>query len=189
MHKMNTSDGHKHVENPQRERWVAIGAAYRGILDTVPAAAYVCDGSGQITYFNPIAEAVWGRTPRLHDAGELYCGSHRLYSADGVQMRHEECWMALALQQGIPYHGHAVVIERQDGTRTIGKSHAHPLLDNKGRIVGALNLVADITKLSGTEPYHSKPDLASRAYVVTMAIIEITASVLTAMRWEKSAFE
>src|ERR1022692_2864595 len=100
MHIVKTSNGHKHVESPQRKRWAAIGAACREMLDAVPAAAYICEGSGQITYFNPIAEAVWGRTPRLRDGGELYCGSHRLYSVDGVQIRHEECWMALALRRG-----------------------------------------------------------------------------------------
>ena len=189
MHIVKSNNGHKHVESPQRKRWAAIGATCREMLDAVPAAAYICEGSGQITYFNPIAEAVWGRTPRLRDGGELYCGSHRLYSVDGVQIRHEECWMALALRRGMAYHGHAIVIERQDGTRTVGKAHAHPLLDNKGRIVGALNLVADITRLSGTDPGHSKPYHSSRACVVTMAIIDITVSVLTAMRWENSTFD
>lgn len=165
-----------------------IGATCRGILGVIPAAAYTCDGSGYITYFNPMAEAVWGRTPRLRDAGDRYCGSYRLYSTDGVQIRHEECWMALALLQGRAYHGHEIVIERPDGTRTLGKAHAHPLRDNRGQTVGALNLVADITGLSGTEASRSKPHHLSDPYSATAAMIDVVVSVLTAIKWANSTF-
>jgi hypothetical protein len=106
-----------------------------------------------------------------------------------VQIQHEECWMALALLQGRAYHGHAIVIERPDGTRTLGKAHAHPLRNNEGQTVGALNLVADITGLSGTEAGRSKPHHLSRPYSATAAMIDIVVSVLTSMRWDNSAFD
>lgn len=189
MHSADTIIEHTDFESPQRTRWATIAVTCRGILGAIPAAAYTCDGSGHITYFNPIAEAVWGRAPTLRDAGERYCGSHRLYSTDGVRIRHEECWMALALLQGRPYHGHAIVIERRDGTRTIGKAHAHPLRNSQGQIVGALNLVADITGLDGAEAGHSKPHEVSRAYSATVAMIDMAVSVLTAIRWENSTFD
>jgi PAS domain-containing protein len=168
---------------------ITIAATCRGILGAIPAAAYTCDESGQITYFNPTAEAVWGRVPRMGDAGERYCGSYRLYSTDGVRIRHEECWMALALLQGRAYHGHEIVIERPDGTRTLGRAHAHPLRNNLGQTVGALNLVADITGLSPTEAGRSKPHHVSRAYSATVAMIDIAVSVLTAIRWGNSTFD
>jgi PAS domain S-box-containing protein len=177
------------IEFPQRPRWAPIAASCRGILGTIPAAAYACDASGQITYFNSIAEAIWGRAPRLRDASERYCGSYRLYSMDGRRMRHEECWMALALLQGRPYHGRAIVIERRDGTRTIGKAHAHPLRNDQSQIVGALNLVADITELSGAEAGHSRLHHAFCAYSATMAMIDIAISVLTAIKWKNSPFD
>ena len=168
---------------------VAIAATCRGILDAIPAAAYTCDEAGHITYFNSTAEVVWGRAPRLRDAGERYCGSYRLYSTDGVQIQHEECWMALALRQDRAYHGHAIVIERPDGTRTLGKAYAHPLRNNEGQTVGALNLVADITGLCGTEAGRSKPHHLPRPYSATVAMIDIVVSVLTAIRWDNSAFD
>jgi PAS domain-containing protein len=174
---------------PQRTSWATIAAGCREILGIIPAAAYTCDGAGRITYFNPIAQAVWGRAPRLRDEGERYCGSYRLYSVDGVRIAHEECWMALALLQGRAYHGHAIVIERRDGTRTIGKAHAHPLRNNEGRLVGALNLVADITGLTGAEARPSMPHDASHAYSATLAMIEIAVSFLTSIRWENPSFE
>jgi hypothetical protein len=97
--------------------------------------------------------------------------------------------MALALLHDRAYHGHAIVIERRDRTRTIGKAHAHPLRNYQGKIVGALNLVADITRVSGPESQHSKPYDASGVYTVTVAMIDIAVSVLTALRWENAPFE
>jgi hypothetical protein len=93
------------------------------------------------------------------------------------------------LLQGRPYHGHAIVIERRDGTRTVGKAHAHPLRNSQGQLVGALNLVAGITGLSGAEARHSKPRDASHACSATVAMIGIAVSVLTAISWENSSFE
>jgi len=184
MRSSETTIANADIESSQRTSWAIIAAGCRGILGAIPTAAYTCDGSGRITYFNPIAEAVWGRAPRLCDEGERYCGSYKLYSADGVRVPHEECWMALALLQGRAYHGHAIVIERRDGTRTLGQAHAHPLRNNQGQLVGGLNLVADITGLSGAEARHSTPHEASPAYSATVAMIEIVVSLLTAIRWE-----
>jgi PAS domain S-box-containing protein len=189
MQPADTSTGPTVLGFPQWRRRAAIAATCRGILDTIPAAAYTCDASGQITYFNPVAERFWGRAPKLRDAAERYCGSHRLYSTDGERMPHEECWMALALRWGRAYHGHAIVIERQDGTRTIGKAHAHPLRNNMDQIVGALNVVADITRLSGTGARYPKRHPASRAYATTLAMIDIAVSVFTALRWETTSFD
>ena len=178
----------QNIEPPRQARWSAIAASCQGILDAVPAAAYTCDASGLITYFNPVAEAIWGRAPKLHDWDERYCGSHRLYSLDGAAIRHEECWMALALRQGHPYNGREIVIERRDGTRTVGEAYAHPLRNAQGQIVGALNLVADITGLRGNSLRYSKLQHPSIAYSATLAMIEIAVSILTLMTWENCTF-
>jgi len=189
MHSSDITVANKEFESPQPTCRAAIAATCREILGAIPAAAYACDGSGHITYFNPVAESVWGRAPKLLDAGERYCGSHRLYSTDGVRIPHDECWMALALLQGRAYHGHAIVIERPDGTRTLGKAHAHPLRNNQGRIVGALNLLADITGPADAEAGCSKPRHVPHADSATAAMIDIVVSVLTAVRWGNSPFD
>jgi len=74
-------------------------------------------------------------------------------------------------------------------TRTIGKAHAHPLRNNQGQLVGALNLIADITGLTGAEARHSTPHDAPHGYSATVAMIEIAVSLLTAIRWEDRSFE
>lgn len=120
-------------------------AAVHALYDSLPAAAYICDADGLITYYNHYAEVVWGRAPRLNDPTDRFCGSFRLFSAAGDPIPHDECWMALALKNGREYQGQEIVIERQDGVRLTALAHAKPLRDEAGRVIGAVNVVIDIT--------------------------------------------
>lgn len=177
----------KNIGSQRQAHWPAIAATCQEMLAAIPAAAYTCDASGLITYFNAHAEAVWGRAPKLRDASDRYCGSYQLYSTDGAPIRHGECWMALALLQGNAYHGREIVVERRDGTRTIGEAHAHPLRNDQGQIVGALNLIADITG-QRIGAGCSRPYQPSTAHSATLAMINTAVSVLTAMSWENATF-
>src|SRR5262245_27109105 len=82
------------------------------LLEKLPVGAYTCDSQGLITYFNRHAVQLWGRAPSLNDPVDRYCGSFKLYAADGRQIRHDECWMALALLTGEEHSGEEIVIER-----------------------------------------------------------------------------
>ena len=118
---------------------------YLGLLEKLPAAVYTCDVDGRITYFNSRAAETWGREPKLNDSAEKFCGSVRLWSTDGTRVEHEQCWVALALRDNREYDNLEVVIERPDGSRVTGLAHAHPLHDEHGTLVGAVNLFIDIT--------------------------------------------
>src|ERR1043166_1633436 len=85
---------------------------FRRLLNRLPAAAYTCDADGLITYFNSRAVELWGREPRLNDPEDRFCGSFRLFAADGTPIRHDRCWMALALRDGREYNGQEIVVER-----------------------------------------------------------------------------
>jgi two-component system, LuxR family, sensor kinase FixL len=158
------------------------------MLDLIPAAVYTCDAHGLITYFNPRAEALWGRAPKLRDAVNRYCGSHQMYLSDGTPIRHEECWMARALHEGRAFIGQKIFVERYDGTRVFGETYAFPLHNDQARLVGAVNLLADITTLRdpGTDGATSRAAAISRD--AALAMIEVVAPVLTAMKWEPSVF-
>jgi PAS domain S-box-containing protein len=114
-------------------------------LDRLPAGAYICDPEGMITYFNQPAAALWGREPKLNDPADRFCGSFRLLAADESPLRHDECWMALALQTGQEYHREEIIIERPDGSRRNVLAHASPLRDSSGKITGAINIVIDLS--------------------------------------------
>ena len=128
---------------------------FRWLLEKLPIAAYVCDADGLITYFNSRAAEVWGREPKLNDPAERFCGSARLFATDGSPVSHDECWMALALRDGVDYNGHEIVIERPDGTRLTGLAHVNALRDEAGRVRGAVNVVVDITDRKRTDLDHA----------------------------------
>jgi len=115
------------------------------VLDRLPAAAYVCDAEGLITYFNARAATLWGREPKLCHADDRYCGSFKLFDAEGRAVPHSECWMALALREGREFNGREISIERPDGRRLDALAFANPLYDEDGRIEGALNVLVDVT--------------------------------------------
>src|SRR5262245_36363511 len=102
----------------------------RPLLNSLPAAVYTTDPQGRITWFNPAAAALWGRTPKL---GEEWCGSLRIYRPDGSLLPLELCPMAIALTEGRPVFGEEIVIERPDGTRRNVLPHPQPLRDDAGQ--------------------------------------------------------
>ena len=127
------------------------GSGFHRVLEKLPVAGYTCDAQGLITCFNERAARLWGREPKLNDPADRFCGSFRLFSPDGEPMRHDESSMARALREGRQYEGHEVIIEAHDGSRRIASAHANPIHDEQGRVIGAVNILVDITDHKQTE--------------------------------------
>jgi two-component system, sensor histidine kinase PdtaS len=124
---------------------------FRRLLEKLPAGAYTCDAEGLITYFNPQAVELWGRAPALNDPVDRFCGSFKLFATDGSPIAHDQCWMALALTRNEAYNGQAIVIERPDGQRLTALAHANPVHDASGKLLGAVNVLVDISERQRTE--------------------------------------
>jgi PAS domain S-box-containing protein len=118
------------------------GLRYREFLDALAVAVYTTDGAGGITFYNEAAAAFWGRRPTL---GEEWCGSLRLFFSDGRPMRHDECPMAIALHENRSVRGYDAVAERPDGSRVAFVPYPTPLRDEHGELIGAVNVLIDIT--------------------------------------------
>jgi PAS domain S-box-containing protein len=118
---------------------------FRSLLNKLPAGGYTCDPQGLITHFNDHAVKLWGRAPKLNDPVDRYCGSFRLFAKDGSLIAHDECWMALALRTGNEYNGEEIIIEQPDGQRLTVLAHANPIRDETGEVVGAVNVLVDIS--------------------------------------------
>jgi PAS domain S-box-containing protein len=116
---------------------------YRELLQALGVAVYTTDADGRITFFNDAAAEFWGRRPEL---GEEWCGSWRLYWSDGTPLPHGECPMAIALREGRPVRGYDAIAERPDGTRVSFVPYPTPLFDPAGKLVGAVNVLVDITE-------------------------------------------
>lgn len=113
----------------------------RAILEALQVAVYTTDVDGRITFYNEAAAEFWGRRPEF---GEEWCGSLHLLWPDGRPMAHDECPMAQTLREGRPMSGTAIA-ERPDGGRRAFMAYPSPLRDSNGQVVGAINVLVDIT--------------------------------------------
>ncbi|WP_159719057.1 PAS domain-containing protein, partial [Geminicoccus flavidas] len=114
-------------------------------LETLPIGIYCCGHDGLIRQFNRRAAELWGRSPQLGESDERFCGAHRLHCMDGTPLPHDQTPMADAVRRGVSTRDGRIVIERPDGSRITVMVNIEPLLDETGRLVGAVNCFQDIT--------------------------------------------
>ena len=123
--------------------------AFRELLEALPAAVYVTDAAGRITYYNAAAVGLWGLKPQLGNA--LFCGSWKLSWPDGRPLPHDQCPMAMALRQKRPIRGPEAVAERPDGVRVPFIPFPTPLFDASGALTGAVNMLVDVSERKQAE--------------------------------------
>jgi PAS domain S-box-containing protein len=115
----------------------------RELLDALPAAVYTTDAAGRIVFFNRAAVAFSGRVPEI--GSDQWCVTWRLLWPDGRPMAHDECPMARALKENRAISGEEAIAERPDGTRVPFMAYPTPLHDASGKLVGAVNMLVDLT--------------------------------------------
>jgi PAS domain S-box-containing protein len=140
---------------------------FRKIVDDLPAAIYVTDAAGRITYFNEAAATLWGHRPTLGESE--WCGSWKLFWPDGRVLPHGQCPMAVAIKEKRPVRGMEAIAERPDGTRVPFIPYPTPLFDASGMLIGAVNMLIDITDRKRAEEV--KQRLASIVQFSADAII------------------
>jgi PAS domain S-box-containing protein len=113
-------------------------------LESLSLAIYACDADGRILWFNRRATELWGRTPRIGDDSEKYCGSYRLFF-NGCLTARDETPMASVLRSGMPVREAQGKVERPDGTSIWAMVHIEPVKDEDGQVVGAINCFHDVT--------------------------------------------
>jgi len=113
------------------------------LLQALSAPLYTTDAAGRITFYNDAAAELWGFRPQLGTSE--FCGSWKLYWPDGTPVPHHECPMALTLKERRPIRGMEAVAERPDGTRVPFIPYPTPLFDASGTLIGAVNMLVDIS--------------------------------------------
>jgi PAS domain S-box-containing protein len=121
------------------------------LFELLPFAVYVCDRHGLLLRYNRRAAELWGRTPKLGDPNERFCGSFRMFSPDGSLLPHHQCPMADVLRTGVTVRQQEVHIERPNGTRGIALVDIEAIKDSDETIVGAVNCFQDITERRRSE--------------------------------------
>lgn len=118
------------------------------LLSAIPAAIYTTDAQGKVTYFNEAAAEFAGRRPEL---GSDWCVTWKLYKPDGTFLPHDQCPMAIAIKEGRAVRGVEAVAERPDGTRVPFIPYPTPLRDSDGKVIGAINMLVDISQRKEAE--------------------------------------
>jgi PAS domain S-box-containing protein len=130
---------------------------FRDLLGALPAAIYVTDAAGHITYCNQGAVELWGVAPRL--GLDKWYDLARFFHADGTPMLRRNCPMQLALQEGRAVRGCEALMERRDGTRIYITPNPTPLRDGTGAISGVVNMTLDISERKEAELALAERDL------------------------------
>lgn len=149
---------------------------YRDLLNALPAAIYTTDAEGRITFYNEAAVDLAGRRPAL---GEMWCVTWRLYTVEGTPLPHDECPMAIAIKEGRPVRGVEAVAERPDGSRVTFVPYPTPLYDDEGAMVGAINMLVDISDRKAAEERqqllaHEVNHRANNLLSVVQSIVRLT---------------
>lgn len=126
---------------------------YHSLLANMPLAAYACDKSGRITFFNEAAVQLWGYRPNINDPLLKYCAGYKVF-IDGQLISPDQTPMAIALQTGQSFHNVQALVERPDGATFHASVNINPLLDEQQQITGAINVFLDISEYT-----HASQDL------------------------------
>jgi PAS domain S-box-containing protein len=121
------------------------------LFEQLPFAVYVCNREGLVLRYNRRAAELWGRSPKLGDPNERFCGSYRMIRPDGTLLPHHQCPMADVLRTGISVREQEVHIERPDGLRGVALVDIEAIKDSGGNIAGAVNCFQDITERKRSE--------------------------------------
>lgn len=114
------------------------------LIDHIPVAVYVCDGSGALLRFNLLAAELFGWTDfpataktnaRNGGNGE---GKPRLASPAGLPGLE-------AIQTGRPIRNRDFVVDRPDGTVAVLRASVDPVMDDDGEAIGAVGCLQDVT--------------------------------------------
>ena len=122
---------------------------YQQLIHTLDTPLYTTDIEGRITMFNQAAVNLWGREPAL--GKEFWCGSYKILQPDGTDLPLDSCPMAVCLKEQRPVYGEEILMVRPDGALHNVAPHPQPLYNDAGEMIGAINMLVDITELKSKE--------------------------------------
>ncbi|MFZ1106418.1 MAG: MASE1 domain-containing protein, partial [Hyphomicrobiaceae bacterium] len=154
--------------------------AFRRLLGSLPAAIYTTDRAGRITYCNQAAVELWGRQPAL---GQDRWSDHwRLHYPDGTSVPLGERPTQIVLNEGRAVRGTEALLERPNGTLVPIMPCPAPLIDDRGTVIGVVNMQLDLTEQKRAEAALAERDtilaLASKAARVGSYFLDCAAATV-----------
>ncbi len=114
------------------------------LINSLPLAIYTCDTDGYIRSYNKAAIKLWGREPKI--GADLWCGSWKIFKANGEPLALSSCPMARILKEGVVVEGEEIIVQRPDGTKRNVIPYPVLVFDSNGILKGAVNTLVDITE-------------------------------------------
>jgi len=114
----------------------------RVLMDGLPLAVCLHDGSGTIVDFNEHATKLWGGTPPPGERAGRYAGFHQLYAPDGAPVPLAASPVAHVIETGQAMVDVDLVGERDDGSMRPLLISVLPLSE-RGLIAGAISCFHD----------------------------------------------
>ena len=115
----------------------------RQVLDALPAAIFMIDASGKLTYVNHAARDLAEHEPRIGE--DQWHTTFRLFNTDGEEIPIEQRPMTLALSENRPVWGLEALAKRQDGSFVPVIPFPTPIRDENGALTGAVNMFVDMS--------------------------------------------
>ncbi len=117
------------------------------VLDALHVGVSVIDKQGRIVVANTSDKQLWGGA----GAGAQELAEHRAWWADTGEPVRPEDWGAARAIQGEFSAEEEIVVETPGGDQRLIRSSATPLVDDRGEIVGAVNVSEDVTLTRSAE--------------------------------------
>lgn len=130
----------------RRKHLLAQGkkAAIAQLLDLLPDGVVTCDESGILQEFNAVARDWHGMDPRAYPASE-WATHFGLYDDKGVHLLRSDQVPLARAWRGETVREQTIVIRPLNQPQRTVSCNAHPLLDEEGKIQGAVCSMHDIT--------------------------------------------
>ena len=113
--------------------------SYQPQIDSDNSAFYTLDEAGFITYYSKLAVEIWGRIPAIGDTYERFVSPYIQYRENDHYLPRGLSPMNDVLAGKISGVFNAEVhIFRPDGSHVVAIVNIAPLVDDKGKIVGAV---------------------------------------------------
>ena len=124
-------------------------AERRKALDAMPVPVYLADPDGVVTYWNRACVEFAGREPQL--GRDRWCVTWEIHTTSDELLPHDECPMAVAIKEKRTIRGEVAIAMRPDGSRKAFIPYPTPLFDHDGEMIGAINLLVDVSDEQASE--------------------------------------
>ncbi|MCF7911186.1 MAG: PAS domain-containing protein [Candidatus Cloacimonetes bacterium] len=114
------------------------------IFDILPIGLWIADENGKLLISNPAGVKIWGAEP--HVGIEEY-GIFKAYRLPSHEEILPEDWaLAHTIKEGITVENELLEIEAFDGRKKLILNYTAPVIDDNGRVMGAIIVNQDVTE-------------------------------------------